>query len=123
MLPGGGDGLTQLGYIQRNGNTYLVADTDDDGRLDADDFTVEFRGRLDFTPDDFDSTDFIIAGTNGDDDITGTEDADRIFAAGGNDRSSLWAATTRYTAAPATTSSREARAASTICSARRATTS
>ena len=81
MLPGGGDGLTQLGYIQRNDTTYLVADTDDDGRLDADDFTVEFRGLLAFTPDDFDGTDFIIAGTDGDDEITGTEDADRIFAA------------------------------------------
>ena len=64
---------------------FLVADTNDDGRLDADDFTVEFRGLHDFTPDDFDNTDFIIAGTNGDDVITGTEDADRIFAAGGND--------------------------------------
>ena len=85
-LPGGGDGLTQLGYIQRNGNTFLVADTNDDGLLDANDFTVEFRGLHDFTPDDFDNTDFIIAGTNGDDVITGTEDDDRIFAAGGNDQ-------------------------------------
>ena len=85
-LPGGGDGLTQLGYIQRNGNTFLVADTNDDGRLDADDFTVEFRGLHNFTPDDFDNTDFIIAGTNGDDVITGTEGDDRIFAAGGNDQ-------------------------------------
>ena len=78
--------LTQLGYIQRNGNTFLVADTNDDGRLDGDDFTVEFRGLHNFTPDDFDNTDFIIAGTNGDDVITGTEGDDRIFAAGGNDQ-------------------------------------
>lgn len=85
VLPGGGDGLTQLGYIQRNDNTFLIADTNDDGRLDADDFTVEFRGGHGFTPEDFDNTDFIIAGTNGDDVITGTEEADRIFAAGGND--------------------------------------
>ena len=85
-LPGGGDGLTQLGYIQRSGNTFLVADTNDDGRLDGDDFAVEFRGLLNFTPDDFDNTDFIIAGTNGDDVITGTEGDDRIFAAGGNDQ-------------------------------------
>lgn len=84
VLPGGGDGLTQLGYIQRSG-TFLVADTNDDGRLDAEDFTVEFRGALDPTPEDFDNTDFIIAGTNGDDTITGTEGNDRIFAAGGND--------------------------------------
>lgn len=85
-LPGGGDGLTQLGYIQRNGNTFLIADTNDDGLVDANDFTVEFRGLLNFTPDDFDNTDFIIAGTNGDDVITGTEGDDRIFAAGGNDQ-------------------------------------
>ena len=85
-LPGGGDELTQLGYIQRSGNTFLVADTNDDGLLDGTDFTVEFRGLLNFTPDDFDSTDFIIAGTNGDDVITGTEGDDRIFAAGGNDQ-------------------------------------
>ena len=85
-LPGGGDGITQLGYIQRAGTTYLVADTDDDGLLDAQDFAVEFQGLQNFTPDDFDNTDFIIAGTNGDDVITGTEDGDRIFAAGGDDQ-------------------------------------
>jgi Ca2+-binding RTX toxin-like protein len=85
-LPGGGDGLTQLGFVQRAGTTFLVADTNDDGLLDADDFAVAFRGLHDFTPDDFDDTDFILAGTNGDDVITGTEDADRIFAAGGDDQ-------------------------------------
>ena len=84
-LPGGGDGVTQLGYLQRAGDTFLVADTDDDGQLDADDFFVEFRGLLGFTPADFDNTSFVIVGTNGDDVITGTEEADRIFAAGGND--------------------------------------
>ena len=85
VLPGGGDGLTQLGYIRRGGDTFLIADTNDDGRLDANDFTVRFRGSHDFTPADFDNTDFIIAGTNGDDVITGTDEADRIFAAGGDD--------------------------------------
>ncbi|MGO4740156.1 calcium-binding protein [Bosea sp. 2KB_26] len=85
-LPGGGDELTQLGYIQRAGNTFLVADTNDDGVLDADDFTVEFAGLQNFTTGDFTSTDFVIAGTNGDDVITGTPEDDRIFAAGGNDQ-------------------------------------
>jgi Ca2+-binding RTX toxin-like protein len=85
-LPGAGDGVTQLGYAQQNGNTYLIADTDDDGRLDGDDFAVEFKGLLDFTVADFDNTDFVIVGTNGDDVITGTEGSDKIFAAGGNDQ-------------------------------------
>jgi Ca2+-binding RTX toxin-like protein len=85
VLPGGGDGLIQLGYLQSGGDTSLIADTDDGGRLDADDFTVRFRGTLGFTPGDFDNTSFIIAGTNGDDVITGTDEADRIFAAGGDD--------------------------------------
>ncbi|KFC69289.1 hypothetical protein FG93_03335 [Bosea sp. LC85] len=85
-LPGGGDELTQLGYIQRAGNTFLVADTNDDGLLDANDFTVEFAGLQNFTTGDFASTEFIIAGTNGDDVITGTPGDDRIFAAGGNDQ-------------------------------------
>lgn len=86
-LPGGGDELTQLGYIQRAGNTFLVADSNDDGLLDANDFMVEFAGLQNFTTGDFtSSTDFIIAGTNGDDVITGTPGDDRIFAAGGNDQ-------------------------------------
>lgn len=84
-LPGGGDGITQLGYLQGSSNTFLVADTDDDGRLHADDFAVEFRGLRDFTAADFEGTSFVIAGTNGDDVIIGTKEADRIFAAGGDD--------------------------------------
>ena len=75
----------------------------------------------DFTVDDFDNTDFVIVGTDGDDMITGTEGDDSIFAAGGDDQSSRSAATTRSMAAPATTSSTAA-PASTICSARKATT-
>jgi Ca2+-binding RTX toxin-like protein len=85
-LGGAGDGVTQLGYAHRKGNTFLIADSDDDGVLDNDDFAVEFTGIHDFTVEDFDNTDFVIAGTNGDDVITGTEGDDRIFAAGGNDQ-------------------------------------
>lgn len=47
---------------------------------------MEFRGRLDFTPGDFDNTAFVLAGTNGDDVIAGTEGDDRIFAAAGDDQ-------------------------------------
>ena len=78
--------MTQLGYAQTNGNTLLIADTNDDGRLNSGDFVVEFRGIHNFTVDDFDNTDFVIVGTNGDDVITGTQGDDKIFAAGGNDQ-------------------------------------
>ena len=85
-LPGAGDGITQLGYTVKNNKTFLIADSNDDGALDNNDFVVEFNGVHNFTVDDFDNTDFVIAGTNGDDVITGTEGDDRIFAAGGNDQ-------------------------------------
>ena len=51
-LPGGGDGELQLVYAQRGGNTFLLADTNDNGALDGSDFTVEFRGRYDFSYDE-----------------------------------------------------------------------
>ena len=85
LLPGAGDGVTQLFYVQWNGSTFLIADENDNGVLNAGDFAVEFTGLHDFTLDDFNNTDFVIAGTNGDDVILGTEDGDRIFAARGND--------------------------------------
>jgi Ca2+-binding RTX toxin-like protein len=85
-LPGAGDGITQIGYAQKNNDTFLVADTNDDGVLNGTDFVVKFTGIHNFTVDDFDNTDFVIAGTNGDDVITGTEGDDKIFAAGGNDQ-------------------------------------
>jgi Ca2+-binding RTX toxin-like protein len=86
VLPGAGDGVTQLGYTQTNRETFLIADSNDDGILNNDDFVVEFEGIHNFTIDDFENTDFVIVGTNGDDLITGTEGDDRIFAAGGNDQ-------------------------------------
>jgi Ca2+-binding RTX toxin-like protein len=70
----------------RNNHTYLIADSNDDGVLNNDDFVVQFNGVHNFTVGDFASTDFVIAGTNGNDVITGTEGDDRIFAAGGNDQ-------------------------------------
>ena len=83
-LPGAGDGITQVVYVNRSGKTCLIADDNDDGVLDGTDFAVEFKGRTIYTVDDFDN-DFVIAGTNGDDVIVGTEGGDRIFAAGGDD--------------------------------------
>ena len=85
LLPGGGDGVTQLFYTQRDGLTWLIADENDNGVLDDSDFTVQFIGTHDFTQADFTRTDFVTVGTAGDDELVGTEDADRIFGAGGND--------------------------------------
>ena len=119
-LPGAGDGVTQLGYAQRNGNTFLIADTDDNGQLNGNDFAVEFSGLQNFTVNDFHNTDFVTVGTNGDDVITGTEGTTRYLPRAAMTKSSPSVATTRFTAAPATTSSTGVRAASTNCSARRA---
>src|SRR5215211_7257166 len=85
-LPGAGDGVTEVGYAQKNNATFLIADSNDDGVLNDGDFVVQFQGLHNFTVDDFVNTDFAIVGTNGDDVIVGTENNDRIFAAGGNDQ-------------------------------------
>ena len=84
-LPGAGNGVLDLVYTQRGGDTYLIGDENDDGLLDAADFFVKFEGLHDFVRADFDNTTFLIVGTNGDDSITGTEEDDIIFAAGGDD--------------------------------------
>lgn len=47
-LPGAGNGRTEVGYVQSGDRTYLIADSNDDGVLNGEDFAVEFRGRLDF---------------------------------------------------------------------------
>src|SRR5215211_6020207 len=85
-LPGAGDGVTEVGYAQKNNATFLIADSNDDGVLNDGDFVVQFQGLHNFTVDDFVNTDFAIVGTNGDDVIVGTENNDPIFAAGGNDQ-------------------------------------
>jgi hypothetical protein len=85
-LPGAGDGVTQLGYTQKHNDTFLIADSNDDGVLNDDDFVVQFQGLHNFTVEDVANTEFVIVGTNGDDVIIGTENDDRIFAAGGNDQ-------------------------------------
>jgi Ca2+-binding RTX toxin-like protein len=67
-------------------DTWLFAEENDNGRLDATDFTVRFESLHDFTEDDFVGTAFVTVGTAGDDVITGTEEADTVFAGGGNDQ-------------------------------------
>lgn len=84
-LGGGGDGVVQLSYSQRGGRTTLVADENDDGVLDARDFTLEFEGEIDLSTDDFIDTLFITAGTSGDDRLIGTRGGDRLAGLAGND--------------------------------------
>jgi Ca2+-binding RTX toxin-like protein len=84
-LPGAGDGVRQLVYTHYRGNTYLIADENDDGLLDADDFFVRFNGLHDFAAGDFDNVDFVTVGTASDDTIRGTNQPDKLFGGGGDD--------------------------------------
>lgn len=87
VLVGGGNGITDLLYTVRQGNTWLIADEDDNGRLDSTDFTVKFLGVKNFTVGDFgNNTEFVTAGTDGNDIIVGTDGDDKIFGLGGNDQ-------------------------------------
>ena len=122
-LPGAGDGVTEVVYTVRDGNTWLLADVNDNGTLDASDFAVQFSGIKAFTEADFTtSTNFVTAGTNGDDTIVGTEDDDENLGLGGNDTVPVWAATTCSMVASATTCSMAALGGSITSSEVRATT-
>jgi Ca2+-binding RTX toxin-like protein len=85
-LPGAGNGVTELVYTIRGQDTWLLADENDNGVLDASDFAVRFTGVHHLTEADFTaSTEFVIAGTAGDDALAGTEGDDRILGLAGND--------------------------------------
>ena len=85
-LAGGGNGLTDLAYTRSGGDTWLVSDDNDNGILDGDDTAIAFKGNHDFTEQDFArSTDFVIAGTDGNDILVGTEEDDIIYGLGGDD--------------------------------------
>ena len=85
-LSGAGNGLTDVFYTVRSGSTWLLADDNDNGELDATDFAVQFIGGQTFTEGDFtSSTEFVTAGTDGNDTITGTDGDDTIFALAGDD--------------------------------------
>ncbi|MCY1271870.1 RTX calcium-binding nonapeptide repeat (4 copies) [compost metagenome] len=87
VLVGGGNGVTDLFYTLRQGNTWLIADENDDGVLDSLDFTLRMQGTHNLTVGDFgNNTDFIIGGTEGNDVLLGTDGDDRIFGLGGNDQ-------------------------------------
>lgn len=84
-LPGAGDGVTQLVYTQSGGDTFLIADDNDDGVLGSGDFFLRVEGIHDFTVNDFDNVDFVTVGTSNDDTIRGTGGGDTIFGVGGDD--------------------------------------
>jgi Ca2+-binding RTX toxin-like protein len=85
-LSGAGNGLTDLFYTAHAGDTWLLADDNDNGVLDATDFAVRFVGTHAFTEADFSArTDFVIAGTESGETLSGTEDGDVVFALGGDD--------------------------------------
>ncbi|VVP25155.1 Bifunctional hemolysin/adenylate cyclase [Pseudomonas fluorescens] len=87
VLVGGGNGVTDLFYSLRPGNTWLIADENDDGVLDSLDFTLRLQGTHNLTAGDFGrNTILITAGTEGNDVLTGTDGDDRIFGLGGNDQ-------------------------------------
>jgi Ca2+-binding RTX toxin-like protein len=87
VLPGAGNGLHDLMYTFKNGNTWLIGDTNDDGRLDNQDSAIKFLGIRNFNEVDFtQSAEFVTVGTEGDDIIDGTDGGDKIFALGGDDQ-------------------------------------
>jgi Ca2+-binding RTX toxin-like protein len=84
-LPGGGNGLDDLAYTIRRGKTWLINDSNDNGRLDGTDFAVAFDGVHRFVRDDFSGMRFITAGTEGDDILIGTAGDDTMLGFAGND--------------------------------------
>lgn len=85
-LSGAGDGLIDMFYTLRGGNTWLLADTDDNGVLDSTDFAVQFAGAHAFTAADYsNSTNLVIGGSAKSDTLSGTDDDDIIYSLGKND--------------------------------------
>ena len=79
------DGFVDVSYARSGGDTYVVADLNDDGRLDADDLIIRFTGSLTFTADDFVDTFNVIRLTAGNDTRSFTDADEIIYAQGGND--------------------------------------
>ena len=87
LLPGAGNGVTEVLYTIRGGTTWLLADGNDNGLLDGTDFALRLVGTHNLATTDFTaSTAFVTAGTDGDDLISGTEGDDVIFGLAGNDQ-------------------------------------
>lgn len=86
MLSGADNGLNDVFYTIKGGETWLLIDENDNGVLNATDTAIQFNGVHNFTEADFtDNTNFVTAGTNAGDNLVGTEFDDVIFGLGGND--------------------------------------
>jgi VCBS repeat-containing protein len=89
ILGNGGDGLHDVYYsTSADGSvTHIIADLNDDGKLDKDDLVLAFNGDIDFSTADFTAASFtVLKGTNGPDVINGTTGNDSIYGVSGNDQ-------------------------------------
>ena len=122
-LPGANDGLTQLGYAQRSGNTYLIADSNDDGVAER----QRLRGAGSRAPTTSPSTTSTTRTSSLPAPTAMTSSPAPKATTGSSRRAattrcSRWAATMRCTGATAMTPSMAGPAVSTSCSAKPATT-
>lgn len=79
------DGIAQLFYTHVGERTVLVLDENDNGVLDARDFTLEFEGQVALGIGDFVGTEFFAFGTPEGDQLGGSRGDDRLAGLDGDD--------------------------------------
>ncbi|WP_167525459.1 Calx-beta domain-containing protein [Roseomonas genomospecies 6] len=84
-LGNGGDGLIDVQYEHRDGQTLLAVDVDDDGTLGAGDLLVRFDGTLTLTDGDFVDSFSARRGSAGNDSLDGGPGPDILYGLGGDD--------------------------------------
>ena len=84
-LGNGDDGLIDVLYEHRDGQTLLAVDVDDDGMLGDGDLLVRFDGTLALTDGDFVDSFSARRGGTGNDTLDGTADSDILYGIGGDD--------------------------------------
>jgi Ca2+-binding RTX toxin-like protein len=88
ILGNAGDSLHDVFYSKSADGltTWLIADTNDDGKLDVKDLVIAFNGSIDFLSADFSAGTFsVLRGSTGDDSISGSAANDVIYGLAGND--------------------------------------
>jgi Ca2+-binding RTX toxin-like protein len=88
VLGNAGDGLHDVYFsLSPDGlTTRMVVDLNDDGKLNPADMVIAFTGALAFVSADFIADTFkVLRGTDADETMTGTANADTFYAMGGND--------------------------------------